>query len=548
MCYFPYKIVNPSLKAYTDGHHQMLVNVGCGVCEECQSLRKSEYYFRSYYEWQDVLKSGGYVYMDVLTYSDRYVPHVSDVVPELKGSLVDCHRFDRKSVQLFMKRLRSRLEFMGLDVKSKLRYFMSSEYGEDENRTHRPHYHFIFYVRSSEIHPYVLSKAVSDSWSFGRTDGVVYRGEDYIRTHSVLGNAFGTTIGTDVNGRNVMFYVSKYVQKDQPFMKMVNNRIDVICKTLREQGRFADKSSEADFRNSIFNQCKPFHRSSQNFGASFLDYNDLELINDGKISIPDKDKGKRIIPLPMYMKRKIWYDFVRDEDGVRHWRLNDKGREHNRCYGYKIIENLSYRMQDWHQSLDAASSDYVDGVLDGRSWYDYASYIVLYAGRVKTNQQVVNEHNGIFSCPDFKSQYDLVYNSKDGPGFLWSYCTSKARRHFGCNFLTNRFSGYSTDGFINHSKGYYEEDLNGETSFVDVTYDLPVHDALSVRQFIANNCINDKSDPRFNGYDVLTDFYIQSLYDLHCKKQDSYLYNVQLSKRLKAYGRKSLQIPSSVSS
>lgn len=78
MCLSPITIPNQTKYISLRHRDQFLMQVPCGHCAECQRTLSNQWYFRSYYEWIDVEKSGGYVLFDTLTYSNKYLPHLSD--------------------------------------------------------------------------------------------------------------------------------------------------------------------------------------------------------------------------------------------------------------------------------------------------------------------------------------------------------------------------------------------------------------------------------------------------------------------------------------
>lgn len=116
--------------------------VPCGRCEACAEMRRLQWFVRLREEQKHCSSS----YFITLTYSDCYLP-VSDKYDKC---------FDKRQVQLFLKRLRSKLH------PSTFRYFLISEYGTN---THRPHYHLHYF--GTYVDKMLLYEAVSNAWPFG---------------------------------------------------------------------------------------------------------------------------------------------------------------------------------------------------------------------------------------------------------------------------------------------------------------------------------------------------------------------------------------------
>lgn len=93
-----------------------ILNVGCGRCLWCRIQRRREWTLRLIFE-SELHKDKWFL---TLTYDDTNNP----------GTLI------KKDLQLFMKRLRKRLN------EKKIRYYAVGEYGEN---TARPHYHAILF-------------------------------------------------------------------------------------------------------------------------------------------------------------------------------------------------------------------------------------------------------------------------------------------------------------------------------------------------------------------------------------------------------------------
>lgn len=101
--------------------------VSCRKCEECVSIRKSQWCFRALAEAEHAFNS---IFL-TLTYATEYLPEGGNV------RLRDC--------QLFFKRLRKNISLWYPDFDTKdypVKYFLVSEYG---SKRQRPHYHLILW-------------------------------------------------------------------------------------------------------------------------------------------------------------------------------------------------------------------------------------------------------------------------------------------------------------------------------------------------------------------------------------------------------------------
>lgn len=123
MCISPITIHYESI----EGNHA--IQVPCGKCAECLKTKQNDYMVRIYEEMTQVNKSC----FVTLTYAPENVPYF---IYEGKKYLTVW----KKDITDWLKRLRTNYERKtGL---TGLRFFLCSEYGP---KTHRPHYHAIFF-------------------------------------------------------------------------------------------------------------------------------------------------------------------------------------------------------------------------------------------------------------------------------------------------------------------------------------------------------------------------------------------------------------------
>lgn len=140
--------------------------VPCGRCMECRLNKSREWATRMMLECQYHQSS----YFVTLTYDDKNVPVT--YYPDLDtGEALPALTLVKSDLQLFMKRLRRRLEYHG---RPPIRYYAVGEYGD---QTHRPHYHLVIFglqlddlellKRSALGFPYYRSQLIEDCWPNG---------------------------------------------------------------------------------------------------------------------------------------------------------------------------------------------------------------------------------------------------------------------------------------------------------------------------------------------------------------------------------------------
>lgn len=326
MCLSPKTIINRSLHFSIE--KPLMLSVPCGKCEECRRTQQNGWFVRSYFQWQECPQS---TYFYTLTYNNANLPRI--------GSY-PC--FSKRSIQLFLKRLRARLQAYGISLK----YIITSEYGEQYGR---PHYHALFFL-SSGLNPFTFYTLVEDSWQYG-----------FVK--------YGDDAGLVTSYRGIK-YVTKYITKDLSFMNADAQNISkyifaryyslfsyLIARSLipaKYDIRFTESSCYAIYLQdgkrcenidvecpalskllrkirNVQSSAFPFHLQSTKLGLSFLDkvtpYEELSSI----IKLPvSKDATPVSFSFPRYYRRALWYDVVENErDGKKtNYVLNERGRVH----------------------------------------------------------------------------------------------------------------------------------------------------------------------------------------------------------------------------
>lgn len=371
MCTQPIKILNPSRRLAHNRGQQLWLYVPCGHCADCRQKKQNEWRVRSYYECVDTF-SDGYVLFDTLTYSPRYLPHLSDFMDVNKELDFSC--FNSLDITLFIKRLRTNLFRLGYDVKDNLRYFIASEYGSIQYTT-RPHYHCLFFVRNNFVPVNVLSSCIASSWSvgngfhfnskeyshnpIGRTDGLPYRSSSYVNFHN-------TFRSLDQSQKKVVMYVAKYVAKDFSFDKIVHKRLyelmrwrypDFDFSQLYDRKLYADRAA---FYHMLCSYVMPFHRQSEHFGDFYIKCLGRDnIINDGYLKF-NFDGVPVTFSLFASLKRKLFYNRSKI-DGQYQWYLNNSGIEFKVRHFDRLVASLRSEIESYNLNhADKLSFDVVD--------------------------------------------------------------------------------------------------------------------------------------------------------------------------------------------
>lgn len=436
MCIFNRLTVNPRKIFSPFYREQYLVSFKCGKCVECQQQLANEWYYRSLYEYKCCVNSGGYMLFDTLTY--KRAPRISDFI-SIPRSL-DYMCFSYRDVRLFLVLLRKHLERMGYDVKHNLRYFISSEYGTDDRYTHRPHYHVLFYVYNNFIDYQTLSNEIADCWIHGRTDGVKYKGAFYVKNNNVISSGISSS-------SRVCKYVSKYVMKDIGFQQVIDSRINALMwhlfqKDVRfdvirdfasgcavEVTEFRDYDSFSSWIKSPNGRQKKaeltrllsqFHRQSLGYGLYALQSLDIDklMVND---IVTVEDASQRTVmrlPLPMYYKRKLFYDVVKYQ-GVKMWQLNRRGKIYKNKRDMYLCEFTKRQLLDFRLNTKFTNINFDADKI--------ARYMIYERGRI----------NG-----DITAEV-TIDDKKHLPCNIYNYVTVSDLRQFHCKGLSFKWLGSS---------------------------------------------------------------------------------------------------------
>ena len=245
MCTSPILIRNKKFRSISVHHPNEFIKVPCGCCDECLRKRAKDLYIRARFEAERCFKNGGCGFMCCLTYADSLVPYL---IYNGKKYMV----FNKKDVIKFIKRLRTHLDrffksHYGINAPD-FKYIVTSEYGTDPTRSHRPHYHLIFlfdkYISYFVFHN-AFVKSLTNSKTGKRYFGIIYQ-----------------CAPLDIKKGGIK-YSTKYILKDISFSgqdkiirQLINYNRDVIE---NEFSIISCPQTEDDF---FFNRCV---RSSKNY-------------------------------------------------------------------------------------------------------------------------------------------------------------------------------------------------------------------------------------------------------------------------------------------
>lgn len=342
--------------------HKLINCVPCGKCFECKLDKTNELMVRSYYEMLD----SKWCLFDTLTYDENNVKWFNDI-----------RVLDYSDYQKFIKRIRKQLTKINVDFN----YIVSGEYGTSEIGTHRPHMHFIVFVKNDNIKPLELSKMISDNWHYGRTDGVKYNGEYYVMNQRVFN---GITAQ-----KNVVGYVCKYMTKIAKYDDVLRQSINI---RVRNELKNTDGMKEyKKIFNKYYKNIKQFVKWSQGFGDKFI-RDEIEIAKYEKnlyIQIPTDLRFKKY-KIPQYYRRKLYMEIDHQNNT---YRFNKRGFELKKRFMNQMVNimedniKLYYNMYSDEQkkSIDrigikniAKYCVYERGIYDeGKYQFDYDTFYEL---------------------------------------------------------------------------------------------------------------------------------------------------------------------------
>lgn len=339
MCSHPIRIPNPSKWISLERGQQAFLFVPCNHCLECRQRIQNEWRVRSYYHCVETIMNGGYMLFDTLTYSNQYLPRLSDFTDVPRNLDFSCFR--TSDLQLFMKRLRTNLmRYYSFDPSSKLTYFITCEYGK--RNTRRPHYHIFFFVKDKSLSPLSLSRCVSQSWSYGRTDGLPYKTQSYVNLH----NTFDSL---DLSVKKCVLYVAKYVSKDFLYDDMVKSRLYRLMDYYTGDPEWQISKVHRKRYQFLQRFVSPFHLQSVRFGDFYITALGKDnLIRDGYLKITGSNGLPFVLSLFPSLKRKLFYDRIVDDDGDIGFRLNSLGVDFKVRSAFRLVTSLQRSISSYN--------------------------------------------------------------------------------------------------------------------------------------------------------------------------------------------------------
>ena len=270
-------------------------------------------------------------------------------------------------------------------------------------------------------------------------------------------------------------YVSKYVQKSSSFDKIIKSRVYALIareySLSRDAVRDFVRNDGKDIFRNYYDLVKQFHRQGNNFGAALFNYNSLdEILSSGMIKVQDSKMVVRHIGLPMYYKRRLFYDMVKDFRGVRTWKLNDLGRDWKLHRCLDGVNLLARHFGDWFNNLpsyfppandlysfsdrlahiDQTRSRIID-LLGSRSWFDFARYIAIYKGRVTSSDERFREFLGSPKADELDVWLFGFANDIEEINHTFNYATRSDKELFGARFVCAEWLGDVQTGLVpNH--------------------------------------------------------------------------------------------------
>ena len=256
-------------------------------------MKRNEWYFRSYIEYNHYRKLGGSIFFVTLTYDNEHLPTYKTP----NGKVIQC--FNKYHIHNFVKYFRILLQRNGYEHKA-IKFLICSELGE---RRKRPHYHGLLYVPWN-MPEGVFLKHLRRAWHYG----FVGRSD----------------IGWKITAPDCLRYVTKYICKD-----MDNTLIKKLGDSFRDYA--------------------PKHWQSVGFGESFIDdvimkrSNPAEYLAKNQYSLSFQDL---CIPIPRYyhlkVERRINKEYTKVLGRV-YTELTDIGKEVKKLqFAQSIVYDMSY--------------------------------------------------------------------------------------------------------------------------------------------------------------------------------------------------------------
>lgn len=216
MCLNPLRIKNKGLS-----HNPGLecLQVPCGSCSECVEVKSIDYFVRAFAIYRS-LPDDWSCFFVTFTHRPEDVPHSDfyawngDYYKKYDNCVCFNHELIHKAMKSFVQYYRRKFpnDFYYKSYESGFRrkvytkvpkYLITSEFGEDPNCQHLPHYHGVIFI--PERMDYVAFKALIERfWTYGFTKDIRIH-----KTYAIQG---------DRTPENCLKYVTKYASKAAGYM------------------------------------------------------------------------------------------------------------------------------------------------------------------------------------------------------------------------------------------------------------------------------------------------------------------------------------------
>lgn len=307
------------------------VAIPCGHCDECRKNKSLQYAVRAYYDYKFAIEHSGYSMFDTLTYDEKHVPRYSvngitfkcfkaDDIRRFKANMLDrlAHLLALKLDISFTAKNRDEILFP--TIRDRYSLFIVSEYGAQRKR---PHYHILI-TTTLPIKPYEMENLYLNSWI--DEDGEMLGGVENISADDKCVRGFGK-----------LMYISGYLNKDDDFYTEIIKRIGLPAWN--------------NLSRKVKNDFQPRAYIPRGFGRHLADYYNVEeLLNNGVVKIPDNRNGVRLVDVPKYYLRQIFYDEWKETDDIgrvhRYQHLNETGCDYNIKNAEKLLQNEQQKFID----------------------------------------------------------------------------------------------------------------------------------------------------------------------------------------------------------
>lgn len=537
MCLFPRNIRNPTRSIARCGGQKLRMQVKCNECAECKKQKRLEWSFRANEHCKETFANGGFVVFMTLTYNDDNVPHLSDFIDVKQYGIADFMCFSSRDWMLFLKNMRRQLAYHWTQKNNgavQFTYFLVSEYGTEEGKTHRPHYHVLFFVndnRTSSIKeekpftPYIFSDLVDKCWTLGITDGYAFKGRTYFKEH-VYGYDFGDK-NLNKNALPACSYVSKYVTKDSSFQKEIDNRLKLLKERLND-----------DDYNDLKRNVSMYHRQSRGFGEYYLKTIDKDsykhIFECGSIKYPQPNNVSYYLAIPQYYLRKLFYVTKKRADGTRFWSPTKLGLEFIEKRTLHSYDSQLQRFTNIYLNLDEGFKTHIQNVLNGRTLHDLARYCSFYYGRVRND---INSH----SLPSYS-----LSSTEDTISSIMAHIVTSSHSNDlpSCDTFTRSLDNDIVELPLVYNNLFSELDFTPNVAISSRYEDYTSYDIapiiaeikqVSFNTFVKLYTYNDKIDPAFAHFDYLLDLFNNIEQKSNLPQQQYFDYLETLKQRFKQF-------------